>query len=216
MGEIEVKKESYLKKGLKIFNKIPKIGRMIILIIVIGVFSYIGLTMFPNFSTHSKATKFGLENMGELITQSAHVTVVQDSSEDKEFFNLFKIPFTKSRMIFSYDFTVDASVNFEQISYTIDDKNKEIKVKLPHAKHYKTTLILDSQEVYLDEGSIFSRIDLKEQNKAMLEMENKATDTAIANDLLKAADKNAKTILTSMLKSDLARKDYEVKYKYID
>ena len=43
MGEIEVKKESYLKKGLKIFNKIPKIGRMIILIIVIGVLKLKGI-----------------------------------------------------------------------------------------------------------------------------------------------------------------------------
>lgn len=216
MSENEVKKESIWRKGVRLFNKIPKIGRRIILIIVLALFIYAGLSVSSNFLTHTKATKFGLKNMGELITQTAYVTVVQDSKEDREFFDLFKIPFTESRMIFSYDFTVDASVNFEKISYEVDDKKKEINVKLPHAKHYKTTMIIDSQEVYLDEESLFSRIDLKELNKAMLEMETNAKNTAIENKLLESADANAQKIISAMFKSDPSRKEHKVVFEYID
>lgn len=216
MSENETKKESIWKKGNKIFNKLPKICRTIIFIILLVLIVYVGLTISTSFSTHSKTTKFGLKDMGELVTQTAHVTVIQDSKKDREFFNLFKIPFTESRMIFSYDFTVDASVNFEKISYITNDEKKEITVELPHAKHYKTTMIIDSQEVYLDEESLFSRINLKELNTAMLEMENDAKNTAIENNLLEAADKNAQKIISAMFKSDLQRKDYKVIYKYID
>lgn len=216
MSENEEKKESLWKKGLKIFKKIPSFGRKIVIFIVLLLFVYLGLTLSSNFSSHTKATQFGLRDMGELITQTGYVTVLQDSKENREFFKLFKIPFTESRMIFSYDFTVDASVNFEKISYVTNDKKQEITVNLPHAMHYKTTLIIDSQEVYLDEDSLFSRIDLKEVNDAMLKMEKEAKDIAIRNGLLEAADKNAQRIISAMLTSDSSRKNYKVNYKYID
>jgi len=216
MSKNEEKKDSVYKNIGKRFNMIPKIGRTIILVAIAALIVYVGLTISDNFRTNSKATKFGLQNMGELITQTAYVTIVQDSRDDRDFFKLFKIPFTESRMIFSYDFTVDASVNFEKINYETDDEKKEITVKLPHATHYKTTPDLTSQEVYLDEDNLFSRIDLKEQNEAMITMQTKATSTAIENNLLVAADENAQRIITAMFKSDPKRKDYKVIYKYID
>lgn len=215
MNESKVKKESLWKKGIKFVCKIPKILKLVLIICLI-LFIYFGFVVSTNFSMNSKATKFGLTDMGELITQTSYVTIVQDSKEDLDFFDLFKIPFTTSRMIFSYDFTVDASVNFEEISYKIDDSKKEIIVDLPHAKHYKTTMIIDSQVVYLDEESLFSRIDLKEQNKALQEMETKATATALENNLLEAADKNAQRIIGAMLKSDSKRSNYIIFYNYID
>lgn len=216
MNESKTKKENMFQKIAKVFNGIPKIGKIIVLIAVLTVFLNIGSIISSNFSTHSKATKFGLKDMGELVTQTAHVTIIQDTREDRSFFNLFKIPFTESRMIFSYDFTVDASVNFERISYIISDEKKETTVKLPHAKHYKTTMIIDSQEVYLDDDGLFSRIDLKEQNKAMLEMEDKAKNTAMENNFLEAADKNAQKIISALLKSDPQRKEYKIVYEYIN
>lgn len=214
MSENQLKKESVLKKGVKTFNKLPNVVKIIVLALIIVPLLWIGVT--SKFSTHSKATKFGLENMGELVTQTAYVTIVQDSKDHKEFFNLFKLPFSTSRMIFSYDFSVDASVNFEQISYDINDKKKEIKVKLPHAKHYKTTMAVNSLEVYLDDDGLFSRIDLKELNQAEVEMEEEAKNTAIANNLLEAADKNAQKILETMFKSASKYQEYNVVYEYID
>lgn len=210
------KKDSVWNKIGKMFNMIPKIGRTIILVAIALLIVYIGLTTSSNFRTNTKATKFGLQDMGELITQTAFVTIVQDSRDDRDFFNLFKIPFTESRMIFSYDFTVDASVNFERITYELDDEKNEITVKLPHASHYKTTPDFESQVIYLDQSNLFSRIELKEHNEAMIKMTNKATTTAIENNLLEAADKNAQKIISAMFKSDPKRKDYKVTYKYVD
>jgi len=216
MNDTNEKKESILRKGIKIFNKIPKVGKTIIILLLVVLFSYTGISITSNFRNQTRATQFGLNDMDELVTQTAYVTVVQDSKVDKEFFNLFKIPFSESRMIFSYDFAVDASVDFEKISYKIDDKKKKINVSLPHAKHYKTTMIIDSQVIYLDEESLFSRIDLKKINEALLQMESKAKDTAIGNNLFESADKNAQKIIEAMFKSDPNRKNYNIIYTYID
>ena len=132
-----------------------------------------------------------------------------------QFLKLFNIPFTESRQIFSYDIEVDASVDFAKISYDIDEEKCEIVVKVPHAKIYKATLKTDSFKEYLDSESLFSRIDLKEQNEALKTMEEQAVKDAEANGLLDAADNNAKKLIEGMIKSESKYKEYKVIYNYI-
>ena len=72
----------------------------------------------------TKTTKLGFEDVGELVVQTGYLTVVQDNRKNREFFNLFEIPFTESRQIFSYDIEIDASVDFTKITY---DAKKEKK-----------------------------------------------------------------------------------------
>ena len=87
------------------------------------------------------------------------------------FFSLFDIPFTESRQIFSYDFDVDASINFSKINIMeIDDSKKEVKVNIPHSKIYKVVILSDSFRSYLDSDGVFSRIDLTEHNDALKRM----------------------------------------------
>ena len=193
--------------------KLPKIIKYSILIALVVAILVIGIS--SNNSSRTKATKFGLANVGELVTQTAYVTEIKDTKESKDFFKLFDIPFTKSRLIFSYDFEVDASVDFAKISYKETGEN-EITVELPHSKIYKTTPNLESQVVYLDEDSLFSRIDSKEQNEALKLMQEDAIETAKANGILEAADKNAKVLIESFIKSDKKYKEYKINYKYIN
>ena len=67
-----------------------------------------------------KTTKLGFENVGQLVTQTAYLTVVKDNKKNIDFFNLFKIPFTETRKIFSYDIEVDAGVDFSKITYDVE------------------------------------------------------------------------------------------------
>lgn len=76
MSKNEEKKDSVWKKMDKAFNVIPKIGRTIILVALAALVVNAGLTITDNLRTKSKATSFGLKDMGELITQTAYVTVI--------------------------------------------------------------------------------------------------------------------------------------------
>lgn len=211
----EVIKESKWSKVKKFFRRIPKTIKYIIYIVVgLGIF-YLGIMFSSVSSSQTKTTKLGLENVGELVTQTAHLTIVQDSKENRKLFNAFEIPFTESRQIFSYDIDVDASVDFEKITYTTNKDKSEIVVKLPHAKIYKATLKPDSLEVYLDQESLFSRIDLTEHNEAVKTMEEQGIKDAEENGILNAADENAKRLVDGMIKSNKEYKNYNIVYEYI-
>lgn len=161
-----------------------------------------------------KVTDLGLKDMSELVTQTCTVTVIQDSKKNLTFFKDYKIPLTESRQIFSYDFDVDASVKFDEITFDIDNKNDIITFKLPHATIYKTTIILDSFNSYYESDSLFTEINLNENNDAKKQMSIEAEEKCIKNKLLENADKNAEELLKGLVKSNSKIKDYKVLFKY--
>lgn len=201
------------KMSLKLM---PKGILCLIIALIIMTLVSTGTMIGTVFTSKTKTTKFGLEDVGELVTQTAHLTVVEDNKVNKELFKKFKIPFTESRQVFSYDVDVDASVDFAKISIHPDDVTREVIVKLPHSKIYKATLDLDSQVVYLDEGNIFSRINLTKQNEALKDIKEQGIADAKDNGILEAADKNAIKLIESLIKSDKKYNDYKITYKYLN
>ena len=188
---------------------------LVIALVVVLLLLGVAVGMKTVFSTQEKTTKFGLANVGELVTQTCYTTVVEDSKVDVELFEGFKIPFSESRQIFSYDFEVDASLNFDRIKIkNINDKDKKIIFELPHSKVYKTTINMNSLKVYLDSDGFFSRIDLDSHNEALKKMEKTAKDDCVANKLLDSADKNAEQIISSLVKGNANYKDYTVEFEY--
>lgn len=216
MENEEKEKEPKKKKQIKI--QIPNPFHLIIYALIIFVLlggSIFALTKV--FKTQEKVTKIGLENVGELITQTCHTTVLEDSKVNRTFFSLFDIPFTESRQIFSYDFDVDASLNFREINVlSIDDDKKEIKVQLPHSKIYKPVLLPNTFKSYLDSESLFSRINLSEHNEALVKMEEEATKTCLDNGLLENADKNAQKLISVMLTGQNEYNGYNIIYDYVN
>ena len=166
------------------------------------------------FNQKFKVTDLGLKDMSELVTQTCTVTVIQDSKKNLTFFKDHKIPLTESRQIFSYDFDVDASIKFDKITFDVDNKNKTITFNLPHANVYKTTIILDSFNSYYESDSLFTEIDLSENNDAKKQMAIDAEEKCIKNKLLENADKNAEELLKGLVKSNSKIKDYKVLFKY--
>ena len=166
------------------------------------------------FNQKFKVTDLGLKDMSELVTQTCTVTVIQDSKKNLTFFKDHKIPLTESRQIFSYDFDVDASIKFNKITFDVDNKNKIITFNLPHANVYKTTIILDSFNSYYESDSLFTEIDLSENNDAKKQMAIDAEEKCIKNKLLENADKNAEELLKGLVKSNSKIKNYKVLFKY--
>ena len=211
MENYEMKKITREKKK-NLFSKVTKkVGVVLMIVIAFGI----GIICSSIFKTTAKTTKLGLEDVGELVTQTGYLTVVQDNKEHRNLFNLIEIPFTESRQIFSYDIEIDASVDFSKITYEIKDEKNEITIKLPHAKIYKATLNTESLRVYLDSESLFSRIDLTENNEALKTMQEQGIKDAEANGLLDAADENAKRLIEGFIKSNNKYKEYKIVYEYI-
>ena len=195
---------------------LKKLGKKTILvggcIILVATTCMVGVVTTLN--QKFKVTDLGLKDMSELVTQTCTVTVIQDSKKNLTFFKDYKIPLTESRQIFSYDFDVDASIKFNKITFDVDNKNKIITFNLPHANVYKTTIILDSFNSYYESDSLFTEIDLSENNDAKKQMAIEAEEKCIKNKLLENADKNAEELLKGLVKSNSKIKDYKVLFKY--
>ena len=209
-----VSKKPKTKNIITAIKRRPKItGTFIILFFVIIIF--LGIKYSRVFTSKSDTLSIGFKNVGELVTQSAFVRVLEDSTVNRKIFEKFDIPFTESRKMFSYIVQVDASINFAEISPQINDETKTIKIELPHSKVYNSTPDLNSFKSYIDSESLFSRIKSEEYNDALKELVSQGEKDAIDNGLLEKADENAKKLIESFIKNDKKYKDYDIKYEYI-
>ncbi|MBM6852608.1 DUF4230 domain-containing protein [Mediterraneibacter glycyrrhizinilyticus] len=200
--EKERNKTSLLKFYLS--QKLIQIVLVIVVIIVIAL----GITRF--FSTESKTTKIGFEDIGELATQAAYCTEVNVTEGSRNLFGI-TIPFTQSKYIYSYDVTIKAGFDFGEIQWELNGHT--IEVRLPQAEVLSTEIDLDSLKVYHEEESIFRQITLTENNEALQTLQENAEQNAVENGLLDNARSNAETILTGFFGNVYDMDEYEIVFK---
>ena len=130
-------KKKNQKKENVILKKVVKYSGAVAIIIIFGIMFTFGI-ISSNKRHEEKILSLKLKDIGELVTQTCQTVVLEDSKVDRNFFELFSIPFTESRQVFSYEFVVDASINFEKITYEINSEAESITIKLPQAKMYQS------------------------------------------------------------------------------
>ena len=197
--------ENKVAKRKKSIVKAKLIALIAVIVIALGAGLYFGKSL----SSESRITKLGFEDMGELATQAAYCTMVEDTEAARDLFGV-EIPFTQSRLIYSYDVIVRAGLDFEQIEWSVDDPNKVIEVKLPEIKVLNSELGTESFKLYLEDESIFRRISMEENNDSMIEMAENARRQAVGNGLLDEARANAEAILRSFFAGVYDLEKYEI------
>lgn len=197
--------ENKVAKRKKSMVKAKLIALIAVIVIALGAGLYFGKSL----SSESRITKLGFEDMGELATQAAYCTMVEDTEAARDLFGV-EIPFTQSRLIYSYDVIVRAGLDFEQIEWSVDEPNKVIEVKLPEIRVLNSELDTESFKLYLEDESIFRRISMEENNDSMIEMEENARRQAVGNGLLDEARANAEAILRSFFAGVYDLEKYEI------
>ncbi len=197
--------ENKVAKRKKSIVKAKLIALIAVIVIALGAGLYFGKSL----SSESRITKLGFEDMGELATQAAYCTMVEDTEAARDLFGV-EIPFTQSRLIYSYDVIVRAGLDFEQIEWSVDEPNKVIEVKLPEIRVLNSELDTESFKLYLEDESIFRRISMEENNDSMIEMEENARRQAVGNGLLDEARANAEAILRSFFAGVYVLEKYEI------
>lgn len=180
---------------------------------VIGILVVIIAALFVKnvFTTESKSTKLGFEDIGELTTQSAYITEVNVSEDARDLFGL-EIPFTQSKTIFSYDVVVKAGTDFSNIKWNVDDNAKTISVTLPEFYISSTDLQTDSFKLYHEAESIFTPITVEDINASIADLTKNAQQTALDNGILEEAEANAKELLTGFIGQDYDLEEYTLTF----
>lgn len=81
-NNLNSKQTKDVRKGLK---KISIICTIFIVIILLCIFFYLGVIFRTSFTYQTKTTRLGLEDIGELVTQTCYVTVVEDTKNNRDF-----------------------------------------------------------------------------------------------------------------------------------
>lgn len=218
MEENEVVKQKSKKKKKKSFSKlikkVPFAVKAVVVIIIASLLIVVGTLIPNNPDSEETVLNFGFKDVGELVTQEWYGRILEDCPKDRKLFNILSIPFTKSRLIFSLDVEVLASVNFEEIEYDISNTNEKVTITLPHSKVYKAYEVQHSFKAYLDEESWFSNINAIQQQELKDKIVEKGKKQALKSGILKKADENAKNIIRNMVRTNENTEKYEVEFKY--
>ena len=169
-----------------------------------------GLITETTVSLTGDTIRDGLNDIGELATEEYYFTRVETYDSSKNIKG-FKVPFTTSRFVYSYDGMVKAGIDFTAIEVEKDDLKKTITVKLPASQILDCSIDPDTFEVYDEKKSVFNPIHISDYNDSLDEMLEAAKADAIEKGVLERADSNAELLIKNMVKSA-----YDVDDYYID
>ncbi len=154
--------------------------------------------------------KEGLADIGELATEEYYFTEVESYDSSKSFMD-FKLPFTTSKFVYSYDGLIKAGIDFTAVEVEKDDLLKTITVKLPKAKILSSEIDESSFQVYDEKQSIFNKVSISNFNDTNADLKNRAEERAIKKGLLDKADANATMLIKNFLLSTYSVSDYAIK-----
>ncbi len=151
-----------------------------------------------------------LATMEYIFTNSGKFT---DSKQISE----WNIPFTEKSFILKWDGTIKAGVNLDGVGVEVQEAEKRIVISIPEATILSYTVDRDSTEVLDERDSIFNRITIADQVDFEAATEAEMVERAIQSGLLEKAQKNAETILRSLIVSDPAvASAYEVEFVVLE
>lgn len=157
-----------------------------------------------------------LQDIGFLCSEEYYFTeVAQYTSNNKDFFNFFAVPLTKSYFICSYDGVITAGIDFESIIVEKNDDNNTIVISIPTATIKNTEIFEDSYKVFDESSSIFNPITTTANNKVRKIIKEKAIQKAKDNKFLEKADANAKKTIEKFTMALVDSDDYKIEIKQI-
>lgn len=183
---------------------------VLIALVVVLAITVVGLGFKVSHTTESKTTKLGFEDIGEFATQSAYCTEVSSTANARKLFG-HNLPFTQSKIVFSYDVVIKAGYDFSAITWYVKDTT--ITVKLPEVKVLSCEVKEDSFKKYVEDESIFTPFTLDDNNNAMKALKETAQTDAIANGLYENARSNAETMLTTFFSSAYDMDQYTIEFQ---
>ena len=164
----------------------------------------------PQFVTNDiEAT---ISDIGELATSEYRYTISQTAKKDDVKLIGISIPFTSSRVLYSYQGVLKAGIQFGEITIHVNETDKTVYVELPEIEILSEEVFQNSLIVYDESYSPFNTFTFSDMNLSVADLKDTAKKDAVKNGLLDAARENAITILNSTVNSFYDTDEYTVEY----
>lgn len=164
----------------------------------------------PQVVTHDiEAT---ISDIGELATSEYRYTISQISEKPNKEIIGFSIPFTDSRVLYSYQGVIKAGIQFGDIVINVNEAQKTVYVQLPKSDILTEEVFQDSLIVYDETYSPFNTFTFSDMNLSVTDLKETAKNDAVMSGLLDAAHDNAIIILNSTVSSFYDTDEYAIEY----
>ena len=185
--------------------------------LVLAVLKFTGLVELTGFNrtTGAAAARMRLEAIGELATQAAYYTgvaTIDDSREIRLIGRQIGVPFTNTKIIYSYDGIIRAGLDFSGIDFTVDEESKTILVELPEVRVLSNEIDSNSLKVYDEKHSAFTLVRVERFGESIGELKAEAEKSAVEKGLLEEARKNAESLLGGFLSAGFDLNEYTLNF----
>ena len=153
-----------------------------------------------------------IKDIGELATAEYGYTIAQTTDKPNMKVVGFEIPFTSSKVIYSYEGLIKAGIDFNKIEVTVNEANKTIFIELPDAEILSSEVDFDSLIVYDAKYNPFNVFTFSDMNLGLTALKEKAEESAITNGLLIRAADNAQSILRTTVMSFYDPGEYNIEF----
>lgn len=199
-----------MKKVLNLFSWFfkNKIGRIIIIILIIFIISFSVFIYLDNKKNKIDTSYIiaKLEESSELTTTKLNYTGMSEFEDTGVSF------INRSDFIMVYEATARIGIDVKEISIKSDSFNKVIWIKMPKAKVLDVKVDLNKIK-YFDEKFALFNVDYKQDvNKATALAEQSAKEELEKMGILDMANTQSITLIRNLI-NDLIPKNYEVKVR---
>ena len=198
----------------KVIKKIPLTVIIIFSLLLVLLVAY-NIIIHAGNRLNITSTGIGgnFEDTGELATQEYGYTMVQTASKPNKQVIGFEIPFTESKVIYSYDGLIKAGMDFADINIDVNKTSKSIRETLPETRILSSEVNYDSLIVYDEHNNPFNSFSFEDMNLSVSELQAASEEKAINGGLLERAKESAKDIITTTIGGLYDLKEYSIEYK---
>jgi|LGOV01.1.fsa_nt_gb hypothetical protein len=197
-------------------KKIKRLFSIIgIFLLIVAIVYIVGLKLADNKQEPEITTidiQGTINDIGELATAEYGYTIAQTAEKPSKTMVGFEVPFTKSKVMYSYEGFIKAGINFKEIEVTVNEVKKTVFVELPDAVILSSEVDFDSLIVYDGKYSPFNAFTFSDMNLSLSDLKNTAEESALSNGLLDRANENAQTIIWTTIGSLYNQEEYDVKF----
>ena len=152
----------------------------------------------PKITVDTEIIRDGLNDMGFLVTQEYYFTQVEKYTKETKF--LWVVP-SESEIVYSYDGSVQAGIDFEKIEITKDDDTKKLTVTLPPAEINAVVIDENSFQAYSEKEFLWNKIQLEDYSKSRASFEAAARKKAIDSGILDRANDQAMKLVMNFIRN---------------
>ena len=113
---------------------------------------------------------------------------------------------------YSYDGTVSAGIDCDEIEIEKNDEDKTITIFVPKATILNVNIDHNSFRIYEEKNGLWSKFKIDDYNKSIVEFEEAAKRKALEKGIIEKADESAGKMIESFVNSLVDSDEYTIEY----